>query len=340
MCKLSIPFLLFCALVLPGSVLAENKAALPTWLEVSVPMELENDYDFKSDTSGNERNNLFVSIEPEATINILPIPGLSIYAHGVLEQVVDAAPSENRFFKDHGFFVEDFFLRFEKDQFIFRGGKTNPGFGIAWDQAPGIYGTDTAEEYEMSERIVLSGTVNADLKKYGQHALTAGTFFLDTSPLQNTIYSQSRGTLDRSDGGVSNTNDFSSFNVTLEGGEFPAAPALQYHLAFIHQANGVDGTEDETGYAAAVTNRFKLGDDAGITPLFEFVRLENAEGTRNKEISYWTLSFLNEWRKWNLALAATHRRTTEPGAVRTSDYQFQVSAGYAFDCGLIPTSIE
>lgn len=37
-------------------------------------------------------------------------------------------------------------------------GKLNPGFGIAWDKAPGIYGTDLAEDYEISERISVFGT--------------------------------------------------------------------------------------------------------------------------------------------------------------------------------------
>jgi hypothetical protein len=37
-------------------------------------------------------------------------------------------------------------------------GKLNPGFGVAWDKAPGIYGTDLAEDYEISERISVVGT--------------------------------------------------------------------------------------------------------------------------------------------------------------------------------------
>lgn len=313
---------------------AQTRAEKPAWLEIKIPVELQNDYDYASDTPGNERNNLFVSIEPEATFHVLPVPGLSVFAHGVLEQVADASPNEDRYFEDQGFFIEDLFLRYETGRFVFRGGKMNPGFGMAWDTAPGIYGTDMAEDYEVSERIALSGTVNADLEKLGKHAVTAGTFFLDTSPLQNTIVSKSRGTLGRSDGGVSNTGDFSSFNVAVDGGEFSGAPALQYHLGFVYQANGVDTAQNEKGYAAGLSNRFDLGGDMALTPLIEVVRLDDQGGTANKDRTYATLSFLGEWKSWNVALATTRRRTKEAGAATVSDYQYQASLGYAFESGL------
>lgn len=325
----AVSFLLF-----PFDALSENDAKKQPWIDVKVPMELQNDYDYASGIAGNERNNLTVTLEPQATLNVLPVPGLSIFAHADLEQVADAEPGEDRYFDDHGFYIEELLLRYERGPFVFRGGKTNPGFGIAWDKAPGIYGTDMAEDYEEAERIVLSGTAKGDFGPWGVHAVTAGTFFLDTSPLQHTIYSRSRGTLDHADGGSSNTDDFSSFNVTLDGGAFAVTPALEYHLGFIHQAHGVDGTRDEKGYVVGLTNRFELGSDIAITPLAEFVRLEDAGGTKDKKQTYWTLSFLNEWKSWNLALATTHRRTTEPGTVRASDYQYQVSLGYAFDFGL------
>jgi hypothetical protein len=331
---LAISFLAFIAFSVPIEARAGTNSEPPAWLEVKIPIEVQNDYDYASTTSGNERNNLGLTVEPEATVNILPVPGLSIYAHGVVEQVVDAAPNEDRYFKDQGFYIEDLFLSFERDRFAFRGGKMNPGFGIAWDQAPGIYGTDMAEEYELAERIALTASVKGDAGSWGKHTLTAGTFFLDTSPLHHSIYSTSRGTLGRSDGGVSNTEDFSSFNITIDGGEFSEAPDLTYHLGFVYQANGTDALQNELGYAAAISNRFDLGGEMTLTPLLEVVRLDDFEGTRDKRRTYWTLSFLGEWKSWNAALAATHRRTQQPGLETAADYQYQASLGYAFDVGL------
>lgn len=299
-----------------------------------MPIELQNDYDYRSDTAGAEVNNLTLKLEPEATIKVLPVPGLSFFIHGVLEQVADGGPNEGRYFKEEGFYIEDLYVNYETGQFNFRGGKTNPGFGIAWDQAPGIYGTDMAEDYEMAERITLSASASFDSKDLGSHNLTVGSFFLDTSPLQNTISSKTRGTVERSDGGVSNTDDFSSFNIVLEGGKYPAAPALAYHLAYIHQAHGRDGTEDETGFAAAITTKFNLSKTVALTPLFEAVFLNDLGGTKDKDRQYWTASALTEWQKWNLALAYTKRRTEKTGASTLNDYQGQASIGYTYDSGL------
>jgi hypothetical protein len=312
---------------------AQGKSEATPWIEVKIPAEWQDDYDYKSDVVGNERNNMSLKLEPEATINILPVPGLSLFAHGVLEQVVDPDPDEDRYFKDAGFFVEDLFIRYETGRFAFLGGKTNPGFGIAWDKASGIYGTDMAEDYEIAERIVLSASAGFDAGALGNHNVSIGTFFLDTSPLQNTIVSRTRGTLGREDGGVSNTGDFSSYNIVLEGG-FPAAKDLLYHLAYIHQANGEDALDNETGFAAGVTTRLDLGNDVAVTPLLEYVRLEDLGGTKDTNQRYWTGSLLTEWRSWNLALAYTNRKLEASGASDISDYQFQASIGYAFDNGI------
>jgi hypothetical protein len=296
-------------------------------------MEIQDDLAYRSDTPGSERNNLSLKMEPEATVSVPAVPGLSFYAHGVLEQVADAAPYEDRYFKDEGFYIQDLYASYDVGRFGFRGGKMNPGFGLAWDQAAGVYGTDMAEDYELSERIALTANAGIEPEGWGTHVLTVGTFFLDTSPLQNTIYSKSRGTLERSDGGASNTGDFSSFNILLDG-EFPTTPKVVYHLGYVRQAHGTDGTTDETGVAAALSTKFDMGHGVALTPLVEVVHLNDVGGTPNKDRQYVTLSTLTEWRTWNLALAYTGRETTETGASTMDDYQLQASVGYAFESGL------
>ncbi len=315
------------------STQAQDKSETTPWIDAKFPIEWQYDNDYASDVAGNRHHNMFIKLEPEATVNILPVPGLSLFAHGVLEQVAAAAADEDRYFKDEGFYIQELFVRYETGRFALLGGKTNPGFGIAWDRAPGIYGRDMAKDYEFAERIVLSGSVTADAGQWGQHNLTVGTFFLDTSPLQNTIISKTRGTLGREDGGVGNTEDFSSYNVVLEGG-LPAIPDLLYHLGYIHQANGVGATEDETGFAAALTTRFDLGNSLAVTPLVEYVRREDVAGTRDSNQDYWMGSMLTEWRSWNLALAYTRRSQQAGGAATVDDYQAQALIGYAFDSGI------
>ena len=84
-------------------------------------------------------------------------PRWSVFGHAVIEPVGDPAQSENRAFEDIGLYIEELFVEYSADSFGARAGKLNAEFGIAWDRAAGVYGTDIAEDYEISERIGLSG---------------------------------------------------------------------------------------------------------------------------------------------------------------------------------------
>jgi hypothetical protein len=307
------------------------EAARTPRIDGAVPMELQADFDYRSDDSGNERNNAFVKLEPEITFH-LPA-GFSIYAHGVIEQVKAADAGEDRYFKDEALFIEDLYLRYETGPFSFTGGKLNPGFGRAWDVVPGVYGTDIPEDYEMSERIGISAAASFGGERWGKHSLTAGTFFLDTTVLSHTL-GTSRGTTGHADGGVSNTEDFSSFNLVLEGGEIKALPGLEYHFAYIRQAHGVDGNADETGVALYAAYGFDPGGGMRLTPMVEVVRFDDFGGTRDTERDYATIALSGEWRSWNAVLSYTGRDTESPGAGSVRDHFYQVGLGYSFEFGL------
>ena len=123
-------------------------------LEVEIDVEIQNDWTFDSDDPDAELNDLFTTTEPAVALHLLP--GLSIQSGLVLEPVKDPGPSDDRFFEDHGFFAEQLYLLYETDDFSLHGGKFNLPFGVAWDLAPGVYGTDVAEDfYEQVERIGL-----------------------------------------------------------------------------------------------------------------------------------------------------------------------------------------
>lgn len=300
-------------------------------IEGAIPVELEAGFDTRSDDGGNQRNNVFLKLEPEITLH-LPA-GFSIYAHGVIQQVKAADAGEDRYFKDEALFVEDLYLRYATGRFAFTGGKLNPGFGRAWDVAPGVYGTEMAEDYEMSERIGISAAAGFGGEGWGRHRLTAGTFFLDTTMLSHTL-GTSRGTTGRGDGGVSNTEDFSSFNLVLEGGEFKALPGFEYHFAYIRQAHGVDGDTDETGVAAYAAYGVDAGGGVRLTPMVELVRFDDSGGARDTERDYATIALSGEWQGWNAVLSYTRRQTDTPGAGSVRDHLYQVGFGYSFDFGL------
>lgn len=314
----------------PGAIAAEKPSPR---IEGAIAIEVQNDGAFASDDAGNERNELFTKVEPEATLHLAP--GLALFAHGVLEPVRDAAPGEDRYFEDQGFFIEDLWLSYERDWAAIKGGKFTPNFGVAWDRAPGIYGTDFAEDgYELSERIGVEGRASFGNETWGQHTLAASGFFLDTSVLaQSTI--TGRGTLALADGGVSNTNDFSSFAVSLDGSGVGGASGPSYHLSYVRQHEGRDGTKTESGIAAALYHEgIKLAPDLSFVPLVEVVHFSNFGGIDNQSRRFVTASGQLNWRNWNLAVSFTDRRTEAADNTTADDHLLQVSGGYTFDFGL------
>lgn len=295
-------------------------------------MELENDWDYDSNDPTVERNNLFTLTEPEATIHLAP--GLSIFTHAVLQQVSAANPDENRIFENQGLFIEDLYLAYEQDWFGIKGGKFTPNFGIGWDKIPGVYGSDFAEAgYEFAERIGVGGSLTLKNKEFGAHTVSASTFFLDTTFLTHSAI-QGRGTKGLADGGVSNTEDFSSFAIALDGEDIAALPGFGYHLAYIHQRQGRGNDADETGFAIGATHVLKFGDGFELTPLVEYVRFDDAEGTTDLDRDFLTVAGRLTWRGWNVAVSYTGRDTDSPDGTSVDDDNFQISAGYGFESGI------
>ncbi|NKB54841.1 MAG: porin [Alphaproteobacteria bacterium] len=295
-----------------------------------VVFEVENDWTYDSDDRANQNNDLFLTIEPALTLQLSS--SWSIYAHAVLEPVRDPEQFENRYFEDNGLYVEDLFVEYADGAFGAKAGKLNVGFGVAWDIAPGVFGTDFGEDgYEISERIGVIGNYTFASEQAGEHRVSVGSFFLDTTILsQSTL--RGRGDTRKRDGGVSNTEDFSSFVVAVDGGKIPKLGNLAYHAAYLHQASGVGDTADESAVALALYTSAAVAGGITVSPLVEYVHQEDAAGVADRDIDFLTLAAQAEWNGFNLAVAWTGRRTD--AAADQDDYQFQVSAGYAFDFGL------
>ncbi len=315
--------MLVCAAA-PG---AAQETAYPR-LSGEVAIEIQNDLTFASGDAGAEINDLFTKIEPGIVLDL--IEGLSIRSGLVFEPVAPPEPGEDRVFADQGLFVEVLTLNYERGDFAIYGGKFWPNFGIAWDAAPGIYGTDTAEDYEVSERIGLGGSVAFGGGRLGRHTLSASAFLLDTSALAGS-WPRGRGNTSRSDGGPSNTGTLDSFAIALDG-EIAAAPGLAYHLAFIDQARGAGGAGREHGLAAALRYEAELGEGVTVSPLFEYVRLENLGNVTGANRTYVTAAAAIGWRQWTAVAATTGRFGTGPaGTADQDDFQVQLSLGYEFD---------
>jgi len=165
----------------------------------------------------------------------------------------------------------------------------------------------------------------------GEHRLSAGSFFQDTTILSESAL-RGRGDTRKQDGGVSNTEDFSSFIFALDGGKLPGLGNLAYHAAYMHQGSGEGDTADEDSFALALHTSVVMANEVTVTLLVEFVHQQDTGGVAGDDRDFLTLATQAEWRGFNLAVAWTGRDTD--GATNQDDQQFQVSVGYAFDFGL------
>ena len=150
-----------------------------------------------------------------------------------MEQVRSVTKSSA--FDAEGAWTEQLYATLNFNPVQIYGGKIHPRFGRAWDDTPGVFGTDFAEDYELVEKLGVGAAV--DLRWMGTHTVAFEAFQADTSFLSNSVFSRPKftdpdvlrpGRLHRDDGGVSNTGKPNNYAVSLNGSV--AAGARGLHL--------------------------------------------------------------------------------------------------------------
>ena len=318
-----------CLIAAGPAAAQESGSATTPRLDADVLIEIQNDGAFASENDANERNDLFTTTEP--FLSFKATEHFKIESGLVLEPVRAPAPGEDRFFEDHGLFAEELYAAYETERFSIKAGKYNPSFGIAWDAAPGIYGVDFAEDYELTERLGAAASYTMDAGEAGAHTLTVNSFFADTTFLSRSAFND-RGELDKADGGPSNTEDPASFSVTLDGGGMADLP-VDYHLGARYQEGGPGTPRDETGLVAGVSGRVPLGAETTLEPIAEIAYLDDFNGTR-QDRTYATLGGTGIRGPWHISASYTGRFVDAPGAADSDDTLAELSAGYSFATGL------
>lgn len=326
-------FLSSAALCLLSPLNSSFAAEFDPQLNGIVSFEIQNDWAYDSDDPDADVNTLFTKIEPYLILSFND--RLALEAGLVLEPVQDPDAGDDTEFSNEGLYVQELKFTYTGDNFGLFAGKYNPTFGTAWDLAPGIYGPDFAEDYELAERIGFGGSYAFGSEQVGNHTLTGNAFFLDTSVLSESTVTK-RGNTDKSDGGVSNTEDLSSFSATFDSEELAGVEGLNTHLGYYNQSEGdADiGLDNETGYAVGANYTFPVSDDVDVTALGEWVGIMNSGGS-NDDLNYLTTSLsLTVNNHWNFSASYTNRDTDVSGGSDVDDYVYQLSVGYAFDNGL------
>ncbi|MEO0569704.1 MAG: hypothetical protein AAF066_18395 [Pseudomonadota bacterium] len=227
-----------------------------------IVIEFQNDYNFDSDNPAAEFNDTFFTIEGAFGLSFGA--GSSVNASTVIEPLRD--PTGDRFVEDHGLYFEELFFAQEFRGVEFVLGKFNPLFGTAWDVAPGIYGVDFAEDYEITERL----GVAVNVPVFGDaHVLQFAVFQADRTILSDS-FGFERGQTNILAGGVSNTNGLRSFSASLNG-EFGATT---YNVGLQHQEAGAGDAKDQQGIAAGLTHTI-----SNVELLGEVVYFEGFDGT-------------------------------------------------------------
>ncbi|WP_113912432.1 hypothetical protein [Roseovarius dicentrarchi] len=212
-------------------------------------VEIENDSVVDSNNSANEISDTYATIEAAITMALGASTSLNLGL--TFEPITDAL--RDRAFEDHGLYAEEFFLNHDFGPAEVILGKFNPAFGVAWDEAPGIFGADFAEDYQLTEQIGGAVLIPFDIGA-SQNAVSFALFNADRSILSKSLGRQ-RGSSSLPAGGVGNTSGPESFAIAVNG----ALGDTTYNLGVQSLARGAGDTHDQRGAVLGVAHTYDLG---------------------------------------------------------------------------------
>ncbi len=216
---------------------------------------------------------------------------------------------DSSFFGEHDITLEEFALNFQHEsgnsELFFYGGKFTPIVHFDGHKSPGVYGYRLTHEYVFDPRLGLGGGVAADAGDFGKHRFDLSMFAADT-----TVFSNNEGRrLRKSDGGVSNTGDLSSFALSIGGNGFrffnggifaDFAQGLSYRLGYAKQ-EGAGNEKDESRYSISARNRLRLMESLSVTTVGEYVNVSHLNGEAAHDRGQTSVVVGFDWKKWTLA---------------------------------------
>lgn len=309
---------------------AEAAPANYPYIEGTLDLELGDDFVVDADDPASEINDLYFTGNLAARMHFTPI--LSLNVGLTLESVQDPLPFEDRFFGDHGLYMDTLNLQAEYNGFSLVAGKFGPGFGTAWDNTPGVFGTVFAEDYELAEQIGFGLAYTFDGGDAGQHTIGANIFYADNTFLSDSIFTR-RGRTYVSDGGAGNTGALDNFSATLDGSEMAALSGFSYHLGYRHLSAGVTENADENGFVGGIAKETELSNGMVLGMNGELAYFDNAAGVAGDDALYATAGLSLKNGPWHGELAGTLRRL-EIAGIRNDDHIVQASIGYEFENGI------
>lgn len=267
---------------------ATSLSAQDTGFEWEGTVEIGVDSALSSDDASAELTDTYVSIS--AAFEAALTDRISAFGELTFESVTDA--TESRQFDDLGLYANQLGLRFDLGGAVVSAGKISPVFAVAWDAAPGFYGTSLAEDYELAEMIGLS-TETTVASTGGM--LSFALFYADDTGLSNSVGTK-RGRTSVADGGVGNTGKLDNFAVQYSQ-EFGASTGW---IGARQLSAGTGDASDESGITVGLTHDFGNGFDT----IFEVAHF-NGAGGEDANATYATLGGAYAMGDWTFSSTGT-----------------------------------
>lgn len=213
--------------------------------------------------------------------------GWSVQSSFVFEPVEDAV-SDSAFHGEDGY-VDSLTLQFAADAYTFRAGKLAPASGIAASMAPGLYGAEVGEAYELTEKLGVG--FDMDLGQLaglgGTHILAVTAFTNDRSVLSGSLGGK-RERARIADGGPGNTQGLQSFAASLDG---ESGEGIGYSVSYRQLRQEVGPAEEMTtaGLFGTVSYTTPIGWMAEIGSADNADGVEGASATSIQPAQLWSL---------------------------------------------------
>lgn len=323
----------FIAIALPAyasdAEFAGTKVSYP-FVEGALELELGNDWFARSSNADNDLNDL----SPNAALGLAVHfnPHLTLNAGLTFEPVSDPLPATDRAFRHLGLYADTLNIEARAGDFAVIAGKFAPGFGTAWDITPGVYGTDLASDYELSEMLGVGVAYTFAQSPIGSVDVGVNLFAADTTIFSDSLFTR-RGRTTAADGGAANTRRLDNVSLTFDGREIAALPGFSWHLGYRHLRPGEGDVKAENGFVAGIAQEFSLSTEIDLTLNGEIAFLSNAFAGED-DIAYTTLGMAISRGSWHGELAGTVRKTSFAAGGSQSDLLLQASAGYEWENGI------
>lgn len=300
-------------------------------VEARLLIEYQSDHAVSGD-NGIDGSQTYSTHELDAAIhfsNLLSLYGTLSYqpVRGFLKDFDEQLLNDDQFGEDQGIELEELFLELELQNVAIFGGKFTANFGKAWDDAPGVYGTDFAEDYEIIESLGFGAEVEFENTGIGDLTFGFAAFKLDTTVLSRALL-QSTEPNQRADGGAGNTEGIDNYVISFDAENIIQNNILNAHAAYMRRNQGI-GHDDYDDEEAFVITLYGAREFYGLNVewIGEAAFFDNFNATED-DINYYTVGFDFEYlERYRFAISYTHRDIDNPWDGSYEDRLFQTSVG-------------